>query len=63
MSKKHFIALAINVKAMLERKEITREGVHALGLFCNAQNPNFNFSRWLNFIDGKCGPSGGAIKA
>lgn len=30
--------------------------------FCNAQNPNFNRQRWLEYIAGECGPNGGNIK-
>lgn len=62
MTKKHFIALADNLKAMKERGEITDSGIHSLGLFCNAQNPNFNFSRWLGYIAGTNGKNGGKVK-
>ena len=27
--------------------------------FCQSQNPRFNRERWLGYIAGKCGPSGG----
>lgn len=27
--------------------------------FCAAQNPRFDRERWLGYIAGKCGPSGG----
>ena len=32
-----------------------------IGKFCYAQNPAFDLPRWLDYIDGKCGPSGGKI--
>lgn len=34
----------------------------AIANFCQAQNPNFNRQRWLDYIEGKCGPNGGKIK-
>jgi hypothetical protein len=29
--------------------------------FCQEQNPNFNRKRWLSYIAGECGPSGGKV--
>jgi hypothetical protein len=34
----------------------------ALANFCQSQSPNFNRSRWLGYINGERGPSGGEIK-
>lgn len=34
----------------------------ALADFCARQNPRFNRERWLGYINGECGPSGGAVK-
>lgn len=36
--------------------------VEVLADFCQEQNHQFNRERWLDYIDGKCGPNGGAIK-
>ena len=30
--------------------------------FCQSQNPQFNRERWLDYIAGRCGSNGGAIK-
>ena len=64
MTKKHFIALA---KWIIGANEDSRAGfdenqVFSLALFCETQNPRFNRERWLDYIAGKCGPSGGRIK-
>ena len=47
MSKKHFIALA-------EYLRDTKQ-------YCEAQNGNFNRERWLGYIAGENGPSGGKV--
>ena len=36
--------------------------LNVLADFCADQNPNFGKSRWLDYIDGRCGPNGGTIK-
>lgn len=33
-----------------------------LARFCKSQNGRFDRERWINYIDGLCGPSGGTIK-
>jgi hypothetical protein len=33
-----------------------------LARFCASQNSRFDRDLWINYIDGKCGPSGGKIK-
>lgn len=33
-----------------------------LARFCKSQNSRFNQQRWIDFIDGVCGPSGGPVK-
>ena len=38
------------------------EQIALLATFCASQNPRFNRERWLDYIAGKCGPSGGAVK-
>ena len=69
MSKKHFIALADAIRELFNktgcadtdgvRKEYVLE---ILARFCQQQNSNFNRERWLDYIAGECGPSGGSIK-
>lgn len=66
MSKKDFIALADVIREREPEKQ-TEEWFqwvgtkHALADFCAAQNPRFNRERWLAYIEGECGPNGGAI--
>ncbi len=67
MTKKHFIALADAIKEHHARNShplahFNKPQLECLMAFCRAQNPQFNASRWLNYIDGNCGPSGGAVK-
>ena len=62
MTKKHFIALGIEVKGMLASGMISDSGVQRLALFCRDTNPAFNRDRWLGFVYGTNGPSGGVIK-
>ena len=65
MGKKQFIALADvirnhNSANPFDKFEFTNDQIRALADFCESQNPNFNRDRWLDYIAGKCGPSGGA---
>jgi len=71
MSKKDFIALADTLRAVRASYSphwdanlfrACDDHVKALADFCAGQNPNFNRERWLDYIAGKCGPSGGSIK-
>jgi len=68
MTKKHFIALAKSLKYMkpretdLERMDQWVLIVAELADFCKEQNRNFDRYRWLGYINGENGPSGGAIK-
>ena len=67
MSKKDFIALADvikneNAKNPFWNHEFEPAQIEALADFCQSQNPNFKRERWLEYIAGKCGPSGGAVK-
>lgn len=38
-----------------------RDIMNSLADFCQKQNPNFDRERWLNYVAGNCGPSGGKI--
>ena len=57
MSKKDFVALADAVRA----DNTAWHTIEALADFCRAQNPRFDRERWVGYITGKCGPSGGRI--
>jgi hypothetical protein len=66
MSKKDFIALADTVKThnkykVHDRPDLEFQETHleTLADFCQSQNPNFNRGRWLGYIEGTNGPSGG----
>ncbi len=57
MSKKQFIALAETIQK--SRAAFSENAINALAYFCEDQNPRFNRQRWLDYIEGKCGPNGG----
>jgi hypothetical protein len=66
MSKKHFIRLAdaIIKAAPADRSAqgaFSRSAILALADFCQEQNSNFNRERWIDYIAGNCGPSGGKV--
>jgi hypothetical protein len=72
MTKKHFIQLADTIRAANTScvdgntgeaaKHFTDYAIITLADFCQAQNPSFDRARWLDYVEGKCGPSGGKIK-
>lgn len=71
MTKKHFIQLADAIREHNRLlSHITGGGVDkfsqshldALADFCRSQNSAFMRERWMDYIAGECGPSGGAIK-
>lgn len=69
MSKKHFIMLADALRRERpaphwDANKHTQWGldVKAVADVCAQDNPRFNRERWLGYIMGECGPSGGAIK-
>jgi hypothetical protein len=78
MTKKHFIALADALRNLepAYADGIMRDAqpdvlwqhaqwemtVVALAQFCQAQNPAFKKDRWIAYINGECGPNGGAVK-
>jgi len=71
MTKKHFIELADAIRFHNENASGSIESVskfdsvqlEALADFCKSANPAFNRQRWLEYIAGNCGPSGGKVKA
>ena len=60
MSKRDFIELADVIKSDIN--DFHDGTIERLADFCASQNPRFNRVRWLDYIAGKCGPSGGAVK-
>lgn len=67
MTKKHFIALADTIRYQNERRASAGlppafdvPAIDYLAGFCQDQNPSFNKTRWINYINGKCGPNGGS---
>lgn len=60
MTKKHFIELADMIKA--NPSAFSPAAIGALANFCAEQNPRFNRELWFDYVEGKCGPSGGKIK-
>lgn len=65
MTKQHFIALADVIREhnrvldTASRARFTPEQVEALADYCASQNPRFDRERWLGYIKGTNGPSGG----
>lgn len=65
MTKKNFIALARFIQrhhASCFNGGFTEKQINLLANFCQEQNSNFNYERWIDFINGKCGPNGGEVK-
>ena len=60
MSKKDFIALADVIRN--NRAAFSDAAIDELAKFCKRENYAFKEDRWRDYIDGKCGPNGGAIK-
>jgi hypothetical protein len=60
MSKKHFIALADTIRMSAE--PFSARQIDELARFCKSQNGHFKTDRWIDYINGLCGPSGGAVK-
>ena len=65
MSKQDFIALADMVRNhnRYTSTPFTSEQMDALAGFCRSQNAAFKRERWIGYIAGSNGPSGGSIKA
>lgn len=74
MTKKHFIALADAIRehnAVAAKWQwpddnrfplFNKEHISTLADFCREQNSAFNRSRWLGYIAGENGKTGGAVK-
>jgi hypothetical protein len=65
MSKKHFIKLADTLASVTRHDDGETVNfaavLDAVADFCKSQNPNFNRDRWLGYIAGENGPSGGRV--
>jgi hypothetical protein len=59
MSRKQFIALADTIRA--NRELFSDEAIEKLAEFCRSQNSGFKRDRWISYINGNCGPYGGAV--
>ncbi len=66
MSKQDFVALADAIKHHNQwgdkADKFTENQLIMLGEFCRSRNPAFLSHRWHEYIAGKCGLNGGAIK-
>ncbi len=64
MTKKHFIALADDIRRhnRWHDEPFTRLQLAVIADFCRSVNPRFDRERWLRYIEGRCGPGGGKIK-
>ena len=66
MTKQHFIALADDIRyhnSFDFNEPFTTGQLLMLAKFCKRQNSRFMEDRWLSYIAGKCGKSGGKVKA
>lgn len=64
ITKKDLIGLADAIRqAKGTPHELTPIQLDILGDFLKANNPRFNRGRWLGYINGTHGPSGGRIKS
>lgn len=63
MTKQHFIALADMIRAYnstdFRDGDFTQSQIEALASFCGQQNSRFDRQRWLDYVNGQCGPNGG----
>lgn len=65
MQKRHFIALADFIRAHNADSAENRfqyDQLLTLARFCERMNPGFKRQRWLGYIAGTCGPSGGLVR-
>ena len=67
MSKQDFVALADAIREhnhMIDTKDepFTAKQLDTLAYFCRQQNSAFLWDRWMDYVAGKCGKNGGAVK-
>lgn len=64
MTKKHFIALADRIRDYnRQNRPISQSVLDMLADYLRSQNPRFMKQRWLDYIGGLCGPSGGKVRS
>ena len=70
MSKKHFVMLADALRAEKPASHWNPNkmtqwelDVKAIADVCARCSPNFKRDRWMDYVNGLCGPSGGALKS
>jgi hypothetical protein len=72
MTKKDFIALADMIRAhnmackhpvAIHSTAFTPDQLDALADFCRSQNSEFKRDRWLGYVAGENGPSGGTVRS
>ena len=66
MSKQDFIALADDIRyhnSFESNDKLTDGQIDMIASFCKRQNSNFMKDRWIGYIKGENGPSGGSVKA
>lgn len=62
MTKKHFIQLANVIKdAKCSEHPFSDCQIALLADFCQSQNGLFKRDRWIDYIKGQVGPSGGKV--
>lgn len=72
MTKKDFIELADTMRPVLKMRdedggdgggnEVRAQVIAALCTFCRSQNPRFMRDRWVDYLNGECGPYGGRLR-
>jgi hypothetical protein len=70
MTKQHFIALADYIREHNRcapnepgmTMSFDKSHLDTLADFCQSVNPQFKRDRWLDYIAGRCGSNGGAVK-
>ncbi len=64
MTRRHLISLAQQIMKhnRLSDEPFTPSQLESLADFCKYENNNFDRTLWLDYIAGKCGPSGGKRK-
>ena len=64
MTRKHCITLAQDIirHNRCQDDKFTPNQLITLAEFCKDENSNFNQQIWLDYIAGKCGPSGDKLR-
>ena len=64
MTRKQSIELANDIMRhnRWQDDKFTPNQLNTLAEFCQGENSNFNQQIWLDYIAGRCGPSGGKLR-